>query len=87
MGTGQKRNRLLIPEASQAMYQFKHEIAREIGIENQIQGGYWGYISSRDCGAVGGNMVRRMIQTVEQSLAQQGGPGNLIARTGFQQTV
>jgi len=86
MGTGQKRNKLLVPEANQAMYQFKHEIAREIGIENQIQGGYWGYISSRDCGAVGGNMVRRMIQTVEQSFAQQGSPVNLTARTGLQQT-
>ncbi len=86
MGTGQKRNTLLVPEANQAMYQFKQEIAREIGIENQIQGGYWGYISSRDCGAVGGNMVRRMIQTVEQSFVQQGSP-NLSARTGFQQTT
>ncbi len=69
MGTGQKRNRLLVPEANQAMYQFKYEMAREVGIENQIQGGYWGYISSRDCGAVGGHMVRRMIQQYEQSLA------------------
>ncbi|MDH7576507.1 MAG: alpha/beta-type small acid-soluble spore protein [Bacillota bacterium] len=71
MGTGQKRNRLLVPEANQAMYQFKYELAKEIGIENQIQGGYWGYISARDCGAVGGNMVRRMIQQYEQSLAGQ----------------
>lgn len=81
MGTGQKRNRILVPEATQAMYQFKYEIARELGIENQIQNGYWGYISSRDCGAVGGNMVRRMIQTIEQSLASQGTPNNLIAQT------
>ncbi len=71
MGTGQKRNKLLVPEANQAMYQFKYDLAREIGIENQIQGGYWGHISSRDCGAVGGNMVRRMIQQYEQSLAGQ----------------
>lgn len=69
MGTGQKRNRLLVPEAQQAMYQFKQEMAREVGVENQIQGGYWGYVSSRDCGAVGGHMVRRMIQQYEQALA------------------
>ncbi len=81
MGRGQKRNKLLVPEASRAMYQFKYELAREVGIENQSQGDYWGYISSRDCGAVGGGMVRRMIQSVEQSLAQQGNLNNLLAAT------
>ncbi len=69
MGTGQKRNNLVVPEASQAMYNFKYEMANEVGITNQIQGGYWGHISSRDCGAVGGHMVKRMIQAYEQSLA------------------
>jgi hypothetical protein len=54
MGQGQKRNKLLVPEANKAMYQFKYEMANEVGIGNQIQGDYWGHISSRDCGAVGG---------------------------------
>ena len=36
MGSGQKRNKLLVPEASNAMYQFKYELAREVGVENQI---------------------------------------------------
>ncbi|CEO89665.1 hypothetical protein SSCH_550020 [Syntrophaceticus schinkii] len=54
MGQGQKRNTLLVPEANKAMYQFKYEMANEVGITNQIQGDYWGHISSRDCGAVGG---------------------------------
>ncbi|MDT3697967.1 MAG: alpha/beta-type small acid-soluble spore protein [Thermincola sp.] len=69
MGTGQKRNGLVVPQASQAMYNFKNEMANEVGITNQIQGGYWGHISSRDCGAVGGHMVKRMIEAYEQSLA------------------
>jgi small acid-soluble spore protein D (minor alpha/beta-type SASP) len=81
MGSGQKRNKLLVPEASQAMYQFKYELAREVGVENQIQGDYWGQVSSRDCGAVGGGMVRQMIQTVEQQIAQQGSPSQTIAAT------
>jgi hypothetical protein len=33
------------------MYQFKYEVAQEVGIDNQIQGDYWGHVSSRDCGA------------------------------------
>ncbi|AFV11222.1 small acid-soluble spore protein alpha/beta type [Thermacetogenium phaeum DSM 12270] len=87
MGQGQKRNKLLVPEASKAMYQFKYEMANEVGISNQIQGDYWGYISSRDCGAVGGAMVRRMIQTIEQQIAQQGNPGQTIASTNTVQTT
>ncbi|PKM82585.1 MAG: acid-soluble spore protein [Firmicutes bacterium HGW-Firmicutes-14] len=69
MGTGQKRNKLVVPQAGQAMYNFKNEMANEIGVANQIQGGYWGHISSRDCGAVGGQMVKRMIEAYEQSLS------------------
>lgn len=69
MGTGQKRNGLVVPQAAQAMYNFKNEMANEVGITGQIQGGYWGHISSRDCGAVGGHMVKRMIEAYEQSLA------------------
>lgn len=81
MGSGQKRNKLLVPEASKAMYQFKYELAKEVGIDNQIQGDYWGHVSSRDCGAVGGGMVRQMIQSVEQQIAQQGNPAQTIAET------
>ena len=74
MGQGQKSNKLVVPEASQAMYNFKYEMANEVGVSNQIQGGYWGHIASRDCGAVGGQMVKRMIEAYEQSLAGQQKP-------------
>ncbi|HWI54973.1 MAG TPA: alpha/beta-type small acid-soluble spore protein [Desulfobacteria bacterium] len=69
MGTGQKRNKLMVVEAQQAMYNFKYEMANEVGVTNAIQGGYWGDISSRDCGAVGGHMVKKMIEAYQQSAA------------------
>ncbi len=84
MGSGQKRNKLLVPEASKAMHQFKYELAREVGVENQIQNDYWGHVSSRDCGAVGGGMVRQMIHTIEQEIAQQGSPSQTISSTNQQ---
>lgn len=68
MGTGQKRNKVLVPQAADALYNFKHEIASELGVGQEIQGGYWGNVSSRDCGAVGGNMVRKMIAFAEGQL-------------------
>lgn len=53
------------------MDQFKYEMASELGINPEYKSGYWGNISSRECGAVGGHMVRRMIAEAEKSLIQQ----------------
>jgi len=51
---------------------FKYEIAEELGITANIQNGYWGNLTSRDCGRVGGkiggNMVKIMIRKAEEAL-------------------
>ncbi len=60
-------NRVLVQGASQQLDQFKYEIASELGLN--VQSGYWGDLPARQCGAVGGQMVRRMIQIAEQQLA------------------
>ncbi len=67
-----------VPEAFQAMNQFKYEVATELGINPEYKSGYWGNISSRECGAVGGHMVRRMVAAAQQSLVGQG-----AGTTGF----
>ena len=71
MAAGQKRNRPLITQALGALDKFKYEVAAELNINPEYKSGYWGNISARECGAVGGNMVRRMIAAAEQTLAQQ----------------
>lgn len=81
MGTGQKRNTLINPQAYQAMEQFKYETANELGIQVP-QGDYWGELPSRQCGAVGGHMVRKMIAAAEQSLIEQTAAA---VQQGFQQ--
>jgi len=70
MAEGQSRNTKLVPQASRAMDQFKQQVASEIGINNYQ--GYLGDVPSRLNGAVGGNMVKRMIALAEQQLAQGG---------------
>lgn len=85
MGTGQKRNVLLVPQSSQGMYNFKYEVARDLNIQPP-EGDYWGEVPARDCGAVGGQMVRRMIQLAEQQLAGSGSGtmgGGMTGTTGF----
>lgn len=85
MGAGQKRNTLMVKEAHQALDKFKYEVANELNINTQpIQGDYWGYMTARDCGAVGGHMVKRMIEAAERSLANQAA---FQATTAFRQTI
>jgi len=78
VGSGQRRNIAVVPQARPALDAFRNEIANELGI--QPPGDYWGDIPSRTCGAVGGHMVRRMIELAEQNLSQGRFPA-----AGFQQ--
>ena len=60
-------NRKLVPEARAALDKFKFEVANEIGVN--LKQGYNGDLTSKQAGSIGGNMVRKMIQQVEQGMA------------------
>ena len=59
-------NKKLVPEARSALDKFKYEVASEIGVT--LKDGYNGDISAKDAGKIGGNMVRKMIQQVENNM-------------------
>lgn len=63
-------NRALVHGAESALDNFKYEAARDIGVQIP-EDNYWGDLPARQCGAVGGHMVRKMIEMAEQSLAGQ----------------
>ncbi|MBB6622651.1 alpha/beta-type small acid-soluble spore protein [Clostridium gasigenes] len=58
-------SKALVPEAKQGLNTFKNEVAREIGVPFSD---YNGDLSSRQCGSVGGEMVKRMVEQYESSL-------------------
>ena len=60
-------NQINIPEAKQAMYTFKHEVANELGVN--LKQGYNGDLTSRDAGSIGGAMVKKMIEAQERSMS------------------
>ena len=62
-------NRKLVPEAMDALEKFKYEVASEVGVT--LKEGYNGDISAKDAGKIGGNMVRKMIQQVENNMANK----------------
>lgn len=59
-------NQINIPESKNAMYSFKHEVANELGIN--LKQGYNGDLTSRQAGSVGGQMVKKMIKSYEESM-------------------
>ena len=56
-------NKLNVPEARAAMNKFKMEAASEVGVN--LKQGYNGDISARQAGSIGGEMVKRMIESYE----------------------
>ena len=59
-------NYKVVPEAREALNKFKYEVASEVGVT--LKDGYNGDISSRDAGRIGGNMVRKLIETAERQM-------------------
>ena len=53
--------------AKEALNKFKYEVASEVGVN--LKQGYNGDLSSRDAGRVGGNMVKKLIETAEKQMA------------------
>ncbi len=51
-------NQINIPQARQAMDQFKMQAAQEVGVN--LTNGYNGHLTSREAGSVGGQMVKNI---------------------------
>ncbi|MCH4238903.1 MAG: alpha/beta-type small acid-soluble spore protein [Oscillospiraceae bacterium] len=59
-------NKLVVPEARAALDKFKMEAASEVGVN--LKEGYNGDLTSREAGSVGGQMVKKMIKSYEDSM-------------------
>jgi small acid-soluble spore protein D (minor alpha/beta-type SASP) len=62
---GMASNKIVVPEAKDAMNKFKMEAASEVGVN--LRQGYNGDLTSKQAGSVGGQMVKKMIQAYENS--------------------
>ena len=68
MATGNTRNSniALVPEAREALDRFKMEAAAEVGVN--LKQGYNGDLTSREAGSIGGQMVKKMIESYESNM-------------------
>lgn len=59
-------NRTMVPEAREGMNKFKMEAANQVGVN--LKQGYNGHLTSREAGSIGGQMVKNMVKSYEESL-------------------
>ncbi|MBQ8739402.1 MAG: alpha/beta-type small acid-soluble spore protein [Clostridia bacterium] len=60
-------NKITVPEAKAALDKFKMQAASEVGVTLN-QNGYNGDLTARQAGSIGGQMVKKMIESYENSI-------------------
>ena len=55
----------LVTEAKNGLAKFRNQVATEMGVPFSD---YNGNLSSKQCGSVGGEMVKRMVQQYEEGI-------------------
>lgn len=56
----------VVPEAREALNRFKMEAANEVGVN--LKQGYNGDLTSKQAGSIGGQMVKKMIESYENGI-------------------
>ncbi len=69
LGQNGSRRTQLVPEVHKILDDMKYEIAEDLNLGvHQGSEDYWGDVTSKNCGNVGGQMVKRLISMAEKSL-------------------
>lgn len=68
MANNNSSNNLVVPNAKAGLNQLKMEAAQELGVAFSGDG-YYGNLTSRETGSVGGQITKRLVQIAEQQLA------------------
>ena len=59
-------SKIAVPAAKAALEKFKMEAANEVGVN--LKQGYNGDLTARQAGSIGGQMVKKMIESYENGL-------------------
>lgn len=68
MASRGSRNQLVVPQAKAALQNMKMEAAQQLGVTIP-QDGYYGTMTARDTGSLGGYITRSLIAMAEQQLS------------------
>ena len=66
MASYSSNNRIMNPNAREAMDKFKMEAASQVGVN--LKQGYNGDLTSKQAGSIGGQMVKKLVEKAENQL-------------------
>lgn len=61
-------NQLVVPQARAALQSMKAEAAQSLGVQIPADG-YYGNVTSRETGSLGGYITKKLVQMAEQQLS------------------
>ena len=61
-----------VPEAERQLDELKFEVAEELQLDDDIREKGFANMTSRECGQIGGNMVKKMVAFSEKEMTEQG---------------
>ncbi|MFC4597069.1 small, acid-soluble spore protein, alpha/beta type [Cohnella hongkongensis] len=61
-------NQLVVPQARAALQSMKMEAAQSLGVQIPADG-YYGNVTSRETGSLGGYITKKLVQIAEQQLS------------------
>ena len=64
------KSKVNVPEAKAALDKFKMQAAHEVGVT--LKQGYNGDITAKQAGSIGGQMVKKMVESYENNLKNNG---------------
>ena len=64
------KSKINVPEAKAALDNFKMQAANEVGVT--LKQGYNGDITAKQAGSIGGQMVKKMVESYENSIQNNG---------------
>lgn len=70
MAQNNSSNKLIIQNATKALFDLKYEVASELGITPPSDG-YWGMKTSYENGSIGGSITKRLVAFAQEHLAGQ----------------
>ncbi|WP_353892148.1 alpha/beta-type small acid-soluble spore protein [Proteinivorax hydrogeniformans] len=66
---GFESQKVLVPQAEQALENLKNEVATELGLNQKIQTQGYANMSPYEVGQIGGQMVKRLIEMAESNMS------------------
>ncbi len=70
------KRRPVLPRARPSLDALKHEVSRELGLDDEVRERGWAHMTTRQVGRIGGRMVQRLVRRGEEAWGRSEADGD-----------